>query len=99
MGEQFLDRLISSPRVVVEKVIAGGTRCRIVKDVLRLPKGGSADLVMEIACSLHNLRVSWGALVKRGQSMLPAVGTLGMFGGCPVPGPLQPDGLPWGSLA
>src|ERR687896_779185 len=32
--------------------------CRIAKDVLRLTKKGIADLVMEIACGLHNFRVS-----------------------------------------
>ena len=58
MGEQFLNHLISSARVIVENVIAGVKRCRIVKDVLRLTKAGIADLVMEIACGLHNLRVS-----------------------------------------
>jgi len=39
-------------------VIAGIKRCRIVKDVLRLTKEGVSDLVMEIACGLHNLRVA-----------------------------------------
>jgi hypothetical protein len=43
---------------VVEHAIAGVKRCRIVKDVLRLTKEGVSDLVMEIACGLHNLRVS-----------------------------------------
>ena len=43
---------------MVEHVIAGVKRCRIVKDVLRLTKEGVADLVMEVACGLHNLRVS-----------------------------------------
>jgi hypothetical protein len=43
---------------VVEHVIAGVKRCRMVKDVVRLTKEGVADLVMEIACGLHNLRVS-----------------------------------------
>jgi hypothetical protein len=43
---------------VVEHVIAGVKRCRIVKDVLRLTTDGSSDRVMEIACGLHNLRVS-----------------------------------------
>ena len=45
-------------RVVVEHVIAGVKRCRIVKDVLRLTKADISDLVMEIAGGLHNLRVS-----------------------------------------
>jgi hypothetical protein len=56
--DRFLNHLISSARVVVENVIAGVKRCRIVKDVLRLTKAGMSDLVMEIACGLHNLRVS-----------------------------------------
>jgi hypothetical protein len=42
----------------VEHVIAGVTRCRIGKEVLRLTKTGIADMVLEIACGLHNLRVS-----------------------------------------
>ena len=58
MGDKFLNRLFSSARVLVENVIAGVKRCRIVKDVLRLTKDGMSDLVMEIACGLHNLRVS-----------------------------------------
>jgi hypothetical protein len=56
--DKFLNRLFSSARVVVENVLAGVQRCRIVKDVLRLTKDGISDLVMEIACGLHNLRVS-----------------------------------------
>jgi len=58
VGDTFLNHLISSARVVVENVIAGVKRCRTVKDVLRLTKAGISDLVMEIACGLHNLRVS-----------------------------------------
>ena len=58
MGDQFLNPLISSARVVVENVLAGVKRCRMVKDVLRLTTEGISDLVMEIACGLHNLRVS-----------------------------------------
>ena len=58
MGDTFLNHLVSSVRIVVENVIAGVKRCRRVKDVLRLTKAGIADLVMEIACGLHNLRVS-----------------------------------------
>ena len=36
MEDRFLHHRISSARVVVENVIAGVKRCRIVKDVLRL---------------------------------------------------------------
>jgi DDE superfamily endonuclease len=56
--DKWLNRLLSSARVVVEHSIAGVKRCRIVKDVLRLTREGVSDMVMEIACSLHNLRVS-----------------------------------------
>jgi hypothetical protein len=56
--DTFLNHLISSVRIIVENVIAGVKRCRIVKDVLRLTTAGIADRVMEIACGLHNLRVS-----------------------------------------
>ncbi len=58
MGARMLNGLFSSARVVVENVIAGIKRCRIVKDVFRLTKAGMADLVMKIACGLHNLRLS-----------------------------------------
>ena len=58
VGDKFLNHLVSSVRIVVEHVIAGVKRCRIVKDVLRLTKVGMSDMVMEIACGLHNLRIS-----------------------------------------
>ena len=58
MGDHLLNHLFSSARVVVENVIAGVKRCRIVKDVLRLTTDGISDLVMEIACGLHNFRAT-----------------------------------------
>ena len=45
-------------RIVVEHVIAGVKRCRIVKDELRLTRAGVSDQLIEIACGLHNLRIS-----------------------------------------
>ena len=54
----FLNQVIASVRIEVEHVIAGIKRCRIVKETLRLTKEGVSDLVMEIACGLHNLRVA-----------------------------------------
>jgi hypothetical protein len=41
----------------VEHAIAGIKRSRTVKDVLRNTKDNFSDLVMVIACGLHNLRV------------------------------------------
>lgn len=58
VSEKFLNTIFSSARVVVEHTISGVKRCRMVKDVLRLTKEGISDRVMEIACGLHNLRVS-----------------------------------------
>ena len=57
-SDRMLNRIFSRGRVVVEHVIAGVKRCRIVKEVLRLTMEGISDRVMEIACGLHNLRVS-----------------------------------------
>ena len=56
--DKFWNQIISGVRIKVEHVLAGVKRCRIVKDILRLTKVGIPDLVMEIACGLHNLRVA-----------------------------------------
>ena len=50
------NRLISRIRVVVENVIAGIKRLHIVKDVFRNTKDCFDDLVMILACGLHNFR-------------------------------------------
>ena len=54
--EKEQNRVISSVRIVVEHVISGIKRCRIVKDVFRNWKEKFEDLVMEIACGLHTFR-------------------------------------------
>jgi hypothetical protein len=51
------NRLISSIRIVIEHIISGIKRCRIVKDIFRNTKEKYDDLVMEIACGLHHFRV------------------------------------------
>lgn len=48
--------LISRIRMLVEHVLAGVTRCHIVQDVFRNTQAHFEDLVMEIACGLHNFR-------------------------------------------
>jgi hypothetical protein len=58
VSEKFINTICSSARVVVEHPISGVKRCRMVKDVLRLTTDGISDRVREIACGLHNLRVS-----------------------------------------
>ena len=52
-----MNKIISRVRIMVENVISGVKRCRLVKDELRLTKDNISDVVMEIACGLHNLRV------------------------------------------
>lgn len=56
--DRVLNAIISGVRMTVEHVISGVKRCRIVKDVFRNIKEGFDDLVMEIACGLHNFRVA-----------------------------------------
>lgn len=56
--EKFLNRIFAAVRIQVEHVIAGVKRCRIVKDTLRNTKTGFSDIVVEVACSLHNLRMA-----------------------------------------
>lgn len=56
--QKEMKRRISSFRVIVEHAIGGVKRCRIVKERFRCHKFGFDDLVMELACGLHNLRIS-----------------------------------------
>lgn len=53
------NHLIAGSRVAVEHVIAGIKRCRIVKEVFRNTAKGFSDLVMQVACGLHNLRTDF----------------------------------------
>lgn len=55
-GDRFLNGIFSAIRIEVEHVIAGVKRCRIVKDLLRNTKEGFSDLIIDIACALHNFR-------------------------------------------
>ena len=48
--------LIARLRIRIEHVIAGVKRSRIVKDLFRNTTPGYDDLVMEVACGLHNFR-------------------------------------------
>jgi hypothetical protein len=54
---QQATRALSRVRVQVEHVLSGVKRCRIVAEVFRNLKAGFNDLVMEVACGLHNFRV------------------------------------------
>lgn len=53
------NKMKSSRRVAIEHAISGVKRCRIVKDKFRYRRYGYHDLVMELACGLHNLRINY----------------------------------------
>lgn len=65
-AQKAFNQQLSSLRVRVEHVIGSVKRCRITKDICRLCLQGATDAVMEIACSLHNFRLSlfpWQPLI------------------------------------
>jgi hypothetical protein len=55
--QKAANRAHSRRRVRIEHVNSSVKRCRMLKDRIRLTRGGSRDLVMEVACALHNLRL------------------------------------------
>jgi hypothetical protein len=61
------NREVSRRRVRIEHVNSSVKRCRMRKETIRLWKAGLRDMVMEIGCGLHNLRVrltpSWTPMV------------------------------------
>ena len=57
LEQQRANQALHQRRLRIEHVNSSVKRCRIVKDTLRLVKKGVRDLVMEICCALHNLRV------------------------------------------
>ena len=59
LADTFLNSVLSTARIVVEHTLAGVKRCRILKDVFRNTKLGFTDLAMQVACALHNLRVTF----------------------------------------
>ena len=59
------NRKISSFRILVEHAIGGVKKCRIVKERFRCRKFGFDDLVMLIACGLHNFRITMSLNLRR----------------------------------
>lgn len=56
-SQLLYNQMLSSSRIVIEHVNSGVKRLRIVQDNIRLKTTAKRDLVMFIACGLHNLRV------------------------------------------
>ena len=68
--DNILNQVISSSRVYIEHVIGSVKRCQVVSGVCRLKGSSMSDLVMEVCCGLHNLRVSvypWKRMPDPGQ--------------------------------
>ena len=66
--EQKADnRAMARRRVRIEHVNSSVKRCRMLKETIRMWKDGIRDMVMEIGCGLHNLRIrltpSWTPMV------------------------------------
>jgi hypothetical protein len=57
--EQATNRRLSSIRIRIEQAIGGVKRDRIVKDKIRLFKGGIRDTIMETCCGLHHFRLQY----------------------------------------
>jgi DDE superfamily endonuclease len=56
-AQKAANRRIARRRVRIEHVNSRVKRCRIVHDTSRLRKAGGRDLVMEVCCALHHVRV------------------------------------------
>jgi hypothetical protein len=54
---QRANQALHHRRLRIEHVNSSVKRCRIVRDRIRLWKAGVRDLVMELCCALHNVRV------------------------------------------
>ena len=57
LAQQRANQALHQRRLRIEHVNSSVKRCRIVKDRIRLWKAGVRDLVMELCCALHNVRV------------------------------------------
>lgn len=55
--QKAANQALARRRVRIEHVNSSVKRCRMVKERIRLWRGGIRDLVMEVACALHNLRL------------------------------------------
>ena len=55
-AEKDLNRELSGVRVIIEHLISGAKRFRMVKEEMRLKVENISDDLMEIACGTHNFR-------------------------------------------
>ena len=71
--QQPANQALHQRRLRIEHVNSSVKRCRIVKDRIHLWKQGVRDLVMELCCALHNVRVRlhpWLAMIESGYTQM-----------------------------
>jgi hypothetical protein len=56
-SQRLYNRMISVERVVIEHANSGIKRLRMLKETIRVHNSEFRDLVMNVGCALHNLRV------------------------------------------
>jgi hypothetical protein len=56
-SQKAANRRIARRRIRIEHINRRVKRCRIVHDTNRLRKAGVRDMVMEVCCALHTVRV------------------------------------------
>ena len=59
MEQKEENRRIASEKMRIEHTMCSVKRCRIVKDKVRYWQDRIRDMVMEIACGLHNFRLQF----------------------------------------
>jgi hypothetical protein len=66
-AQKAKNRRLARRRVCIEHVHSSVKRCRMRNETSRVWKAGMRDLVMEIGCALHNVRLrltpSWAPMV------------------------------------
>jgi DDE superfamily endonuclease len=55
--QKLENKAISSKRVIIEHAIGGVKVLRIVKDEIRIYKEDPRNIIMQIACAIHNLKI------------------------------------------
>jgi hypothetical protein len=71
VADKMFNPMIPGVRVIAGHVIPGVKRSRIVRDIFRNTEKNSDDLVMEIACGLHNIRENFRGPERSENSLQP----------------------------
>jgi len=73
LEQHLANQELHQRRLRIEHVNSSVKRCRMVKDRMRLWKAGVRDLVRELCCALHNVRVRlhpWLAMIESGYTQM-----------------------------